>query len=203
MTSTHLDPDSPEGFSHGKVTFKAVVMSPSATDTALQVVCFPDQTLNQTYGGGTELVDAGFKGAIRDLRREDIFRGERLETLLLQPARQQIPARNLLLIGLGDPTMLTLDTLTAVGRVAAREAIKLNVWSFCFAPSLKDAGLSLFDASEVSVALARGMTQAISRAQTLHARGLQQDFLLEEVIFLAGTQHFESSLKGLRTAFGK
>ena len=197
------DPSAPhaESFVHGGVTFKAVAVSPSQTHTALQVVCFPDQTLNQTYGGGTELVDTGFKGAIRQLRREDLFRGERLETLLLHPASQQIPARNLLLIGLGDPASLTLQALTSLGRVAAREAIKLKVSGFSFAPSLKDAGLSLFSAAEVSVALATGMMQAISSAHVLHERGLLQDFALEEITFLAGPQHLAHSLDGLRSAF--
>ena len=201
MSTSHLSPDNAHTFAHGKVRIKAVAQSPSATDTELQVVCFFDQTLNQVYGGGTELVDAGFKGAIRELRSEDIFRGERLETLLLQPQTHQIPARRLLMIGLGDPAQLTLDTLQAVGRIAVREAIKLNVWSFSFAPSLKDAGLSMFEASEVSVALAQGMVRAIAQAETLHARGLDASFLLEEIVFLAGPAHLENSLKGLRAVF--
>ncbi|RYZ68834.1 MAG: hypothetical protein EOP05_15760, partial [Proteobacteria bacterium] len=68
---------------------QAIPVSPSEAESPLQVVCFFDQTKNQNYAGGTELVDQKFGGAIRKLRAEDHFRGELLETLLLTPPNHE------------------------------------------------------------------------------------------------------------------
>lgn len=91
---------------------------------------------------------------------------------VLTPHATQLPARRLLLVGLGDPARLSLEALGGVGRVAVREAIKLEEPSFCFAPSLKDAGFGGFPAADVSTALALGMVSAIATAQALAERGL-------------------------------
>lgn len=184
---------------HNDVKFQVIPVSPSSTVTPLQIVCFFDQTKNQTYGGGTELVNHHFNDAIKMLRAEDHFRGELLETLLLTPTENQIPAKKLLMIGLGDPNTFSLDTMASIGRVAVQEAVKLNVESFSFAPSVKDAGIAAFDAGEVSVALAKGMTKAIHSSKYLADKKLIPVFNLKEIILLAGPQHVENSQAGLKS----
>lgn len=185
---------------HRNVRFQAIPVSPSETDTPLQVVCFFDQTKNRTLGGGTALVNAKLGGLIEAVRADDLFRGELFETLLLTPERTHLPARRLLLIGLGDPDRLDLAALGVVGRVAVREAIKLGVPGFCFAPSLKDAGVSTFPAADVSTALVHGMTAALAAAEALTDRGLAPAHALAEIVLLAGAQHLENSQAGLRAA---
>lgn len=185
---------------HNNIKFQVIPVSPSSTETPLQIVCFFDQTKNQTYAGGTELVNDHFNGAIKEMRANDCFRGDLFETLLLTPAEGQIPAKKLLLIGLGDPEKLSLDTITSVGRIAVQEAVKLNVESFSFAPSIKDAGLTTFPAGDVSIALAYGLIKGIDSSIKLKEAKLIPQFNLKEIVLLAGAQHVGASQAGLKTA---
>ncbi|RYZ98127.1 MAG: hypothetical protein EOP11_21090, partial [Proteobacteria bacterium] len=179
-----------------------VPVSPSETNSPLQMVCFLDARKNQSYAGGTEAVDAKFNGAIKALRAADHFRGDFLETLLLHPLKAQIKADKLLLLGLGDPELLSLPRLESLGHLAVMEAIKIGVPAFSFAPSLKDAGLSLFSAAEVATVLSRGMLRALHSAQALAEQGLLPKISLREIIFLAGAAHLTSAQEGLSAAFG-
>ena len=182
------------------IRFQSIPVSPSETNTPLQVVCFFDQTKNQVYAGGTEAVNEHFGGAIKKLRAEDLFRGELLETLVITPRNEQIPAKKLLMIGLGDPAAFELETMRSVGRVAMNEAIKLEVANFCFAPSLKDAGVASLPAADVSFVIAEGMMQALNAARILAARELIPEVKVNEVIFLAGAAHLTESQAGLKKA---
>lgn len=188
------------GFIYKNVKFLAIPVSPADTATDLQVVCFFDQSKNQNYSGGTEAVDRSLNGAIKDLRANDYFRGARLETLLLTPMANQIPAQKLLLLGLGDPETFSSEVLESVGRLVIQEAIKLNVANVAFAPSLKDAEFSSKATSDVSTLVAQGMMHAISSMQILAEKKLVSAFALKEVIFLAGLQHLENSQLGLKKA---
>ena len=185
---------------YGKVKFQTIPVSPSETHTPLQVVCFFDAKKNQAYAGGTEAVNEHFEGEIKRLRADGHFHGDFLETLMLTPGKQQIPAEKLLLMGLGDPATFDAEKMKAVGRVAMNEAIKAGVPSFCFAPSIKDAGISSSPAGDVSVSLASGMVLALKSAQALSERGLLPKVKLEHAIFLAGPQHLEGSQAGLKKA---
>src|SRR6185503_8883507 len=185
--------------SYGNVKFQVIPVSPSDTSTSLQIVCFFDQSKNQEYGGGTEAVNGHFDGAIKTLRAEDHFHGDFLETLLLTP-KGQIPAKKLLMIGLGDPDRFGVQNMEAVGRVAMNEAIKLDVSEFCFAPSIRDAGVTSIPAGDVTVALSRGMFSALKSAEVLFERGLIPPIRLAEAVFLAGPQHLENSQAGLKKA---
>jgi hypothetical protein len=184
------------------IRIQAIPVSPSETKTPLQIVCFFDQSKNQSYAGGTEAIDDHFQGAIKRLRADDLFHGERFETLLLTPSDGEIQANRLLLLGLGNPDTLLLESLEALGRVIIQEAIKLDVKGFCFAPSLKDAGFSALPAGDVSLALIKGMIRAIDSAQSLQERKLIPAIKLEEIVFLAGLAHVESSQAGLQKALG-
>jgi hypothetical protein len=48
-----------------------------------------------------------------------------------------------LVIGLGDEDHLSLDTMRVVGRIAAREAVRLKAKHVSFAPVLRDQGNDL------------------------------------------------------------
>lgn len=200
MTSSDIEKIKQPSHAYKGIRFQAIPVSPSDTNTPLQIVCFFDYSKNQTYGGGTEAVDKHFEGAIRALRADGHFRGDLLETLLLTPNKNQIPAQKLLMVGLGDPAQFNVDHMKAVGRVAMNEAIKLNVESFCFAPSIKDAGVSTVPAGDVTVSLASGMFAALDSAQYLAEKGLIPALKLKEAIFLAGPQHIENSQAGLNKA---
>ena len=123
------------------------VISPSETTTSLQIVYFFNFQKNQHYEGGTYAVNEHFGGEIHRICESGIFRGEALE---------------------GDPEELNLDFVELVGYTAAMEAVKLRVKDFCFAPSLKDAGIAMsFEKTDISKMLGRGMHRAITTSVTL------------------------------------
>ena len=184
------------------INYAVKVVSPSETVTSLQVVCFFDFTKNQHYEGGTYAVNQHFNGAIHEVRQSGIFKGNELETLLITPVLKQIPAHKLLLMGLGDPDTLNLDLFNRVGYSVVLEAVKLGVSNLCFAPSIKDAGLSGFAASDVSKALVQGMNSAVEAITILHQKNLAPDILLKEVLLLAGQPQADNAYRGLQEAFG-
>ena len=181
-----------------KIQFKAIAVSPSKTTTPLQFVCFFDQTRNQHYAGGTELVDLALKGRIRKLRSDDVFRGRRFETLLVTP--YELDAERLMLIGLGDPDTLALEDLEAIGELLVKEAAKLRIDTFAFAPSLKDANFTKFETDAVSASVVRGMHKGIRALRHLEASGLIEPIVLREIVFLAGAAHLENAQAGLSRA---
>ena len=183
------------------VSYGVKILSPSETVTSLQVVCFVDFDKNQHYEGGTYAVDEHFQGAIDEIRKSGIFRGIEMQTLMLTPMLKQIPAQKLLLIGLGDPDKLSLDLFTQVGYNVVLEALKLGVSDLCFAPSIKDAGLSGFAAADVSKALALGMNAALEATAILHQKNLAPEILLKEIYLLAGQPQGENAYQGLEEAF--
>lgn len=186
---------------HLGIRFQVLPIGPAMTHVPLQMVCFFDQTKNQVMEGGAADVDQHFNGALKKLRAADHFRGDLFETLLLTPQNKEIPADQILLIGLGDPADFSLERLEAVGKLIIHEALKLNMPMIAFAPSIKDAGISHFPAGEVSVAIATGMVKALQSAQALRESGLLPTLTLKEIIFLAGAKHVKDSQEGLRNYF--
>jgi Cytosol aminopeptidase family, N-terminal domain len=181
-----------------KPEFKVLAVSPSKTTTPLQFVCFFDQTKNQNYAGGTELVDLALEGRIRRLRADDCFRGHRFETLLISP--KTLGAERLMLVGLGDPSTFALHDLETLGELLVKEAAKLNVESFAYAPSLKDADFLSFATDDVSSAVVRGMHKGLRALHALAQAGLVAPLALREIQFLAGAAHLEAASAGLQRA---
>jgi len=184
------------------IEYNILVKSPSQTQTPLQIVCFFDFEKNQHYQGGTDAVNQHFSGEIDSLRRKGIFKGDFLETLLIIPKRSQIPAQKLLLVGLGDPLALSFDSLEKVGYYTFLEAQKLKVDSFCFAPSLKDAGVSLPEGLAVSKALPMGMSRAVAATRMLAEQNLGDEVSVQKIFLLAGEAQASHAYDGLFQAFG-
>jgi hypothetical protein len=185
------------------VRFNIKVTSPSETITSLQIVCFFNFPKNQHYEGGTYAVNEHFGGEIHQLRKSGIFRGAALETLLITPQLRQIPAHQLLLLGLGDPEEFNLDFVELVGYTTVIEAVKLNVKDFCFAPSLKDAGLVMsFEKTDISKMLAKGILRAINTSAILSQKNLLGPIALTEINLLAGQEQAKNAYLGLQQAFG-
>jgi hypothetical protein len=184
------------------VNYNTLVKSPSETTTSLQIMCFFDINLNDIYEGGTYAVNEHFKGAIHDTRKSGIFKGRALETLLIGPVSKQIPAEILLLIWLGDPGALDLNLMEIAGYTAVMEAVKAGVKDVCFAPSLKDAGITMsFKKKNLSQTLANGMHRAFTAAISLAKRNMLTPVVLKDIYLLAGQAHAENSYQGLKKAF--
>jgi len=120
------------------VTVQIKVQAPSGQDTPLQVACVFEYVegdlttppaLPAALNGMLHL-DQALHGLITDLRRTGRFKGHALETLLIAPPAGEIPAHQLLLIGLGDRKAFSPELMKRVGATGMREALRLGVTDY-------------------------------------------------------------------------
>ena len=87
-------------------------------------------------------------GILSALRNRGEFVGELGETFLFTPPKGSIPAKHFMVIGLGDEKDLSLDSLRVVGRIAAREAVRLKAKHVAWAPVIRDEGNSTIEVGQ-------------------------------------------------------
>jgi leucyl aminopeptidase len=104
--------------------------------------------------GATGAVDRALGGAIRDLIAGGDFKGKLNETAVLYP-RGAIPARRVLVAGLGKPGDLTLDRVRQVAATAARRA--RDVGARRFATIVHGAGIGGLEVEAAAQAVAEGV----------------------------------------------
>jgi hypothetical protein len=88
-------------------------------------------------------------GLLSALRNRGEFVGELGETILFTPANGSIPPKRFMVIGLGEEKDLSLDALRLVGRVAARQAVRLQAKHVAWAPIIRNEGNTTLDVGEV------------------------------------------------------
>lgn len=183
------------------VTIKVRMQGPYDIETPLQVVCYfrHKEGGDKTLGAAVEL-DKRLRGVIASLRDRKEFVGNELETLLLSPPDGTIKAKRLLLVGLGEEDMISLDKMEGVGRVALREAGRLGVNRAAFAPLIRDQGNGKFPTSDVAKSVLTGMLLAYDTEKRLVKEGLAKDFSLEEWVQEAGPQYFDETVAAARQA---
>src|SRR6266853_5261461 len=115
----------------------------------LQIIClFKHKDSGDTYQGAAKDTDAHLGGILSALRNRGEFVGEPGETFLFTPPKGSILAKRFMVIGLGDEKDVSLDTLRVVGRVAAREAVRLRAKHVAWAPVIRDEGNTAIDVGE-------------------------------------------------------
>jgi hypothetical protein len=129
------------------------------------------------------------------LRNRGEFVGELGETILFTPVRGSIPAKRFLVIGLGDEKDLSLDSLRVVGRIAAREAVRLKAKHVAWAPVIRDQGNSTIDVGEGDRAFVEQMLSAYDTEKRLQTEGLAPKFSIESLVIEAGPSYFDSAVK--------
>lgn len=106
-----------------------------------------------TPGGATGAVDRALGGAISELIVAGDFSGKLEETTVLYP-RGAIPAKRVLLVGLGEQDKFSLDTVRRVAAAAARAARKLRVTRYH--SIVHGAGAAGLDVSAAAQAVVEG-----------------------------------------------
>jgi hypothetical protein len=185
-----------------KVAIKVRMEGPYTADVPLQVVCYFKYTpegVKRMSGAPVEL-DKHLGGVIGSLRERGEFVGDDLETILIIPPQGSIPAKALLLIGLGDEATLSLEKMERVGRVAFREATRLGTKKVAFAPLIRDQGNSKIDTGDIETAVVRGMLLAYDTEKRLQEQGLGKPFTLDEWWVEAGPAYFEETVAGVKKA---
>ena len=100
-----------------------------------------------------------------------------------------------MVIGLGDEKDVSLDTLRVVGRVAAREAVRLRAKHVAWAPVIRDEGNSTIDVGEGDRAFVEQMLLAYDTEKRLQAQELAPTFSIDDVVIEAGPAFFDSAVK--------
>jgi hypothetical protein len=172
------------------------MIGPYTQETDLQIIClFKHKDSGDTYQGAAKETDAHLGGLLSALRNRGEFVGELGETFLFTPAKDSIPAKRFMVIGLGEEKDLSLDSLRAVGRIAAREAVRLKAKQVAWAPVIRDEGNTTIEVGLGDRTFVEEMLSAYDTEKRLQAQGLAPKFSIEDVVIEAGPSFFDSAVK--------
>ena len=153
------------------ITLSIKMVGPYMEPADLQIIClFKHKQTGDTYQGAAKETDEKLGGILSSLRNRGEFAGETGETFLLTPPKGSIPARQFMVIGLGEEKDLSLDTLRIVGRIAAREAVRLKAKHVAWAPVIRDEGNTAIDVGEGDRAFAEEMLSSYDTEKRLQAQ---------------------------------
>ena len=177
-----------------KVSIKMV--GPYTEPADLQIITlFKHKASGDTYQGAAKDTDEHLHGILSALRNRGEFVGELGETFLFTPPNGSIPAKRFMVIGLGEEKDLSLDSLRVVGRIAAREAVRLNARHVAWAPVIRDEGNTALDVGEGGRAFIEQMLSAYDTEKRLQAEALAPAFSVEDLVIEAGPTYFEDAAK--------
>jgi hypothetical protein len=172
------------------------MIGPYTQDADLQIIClFKHKDSGDTYQGAAKATDDHLNGILSALRNRGEFVGELGETFLFTPPKDSIPAKRFMVIGLGDEKDLSLDSLRVVGRIAAREAVRLKAKHVAWAPVIRDEGNSTIEVGEGDRTFTEQFLSAYDTEKRLQAQGLTPKFSIEDVVIEAGPSYFDSAVK--------
>jgi hypothetical protein len=174
---------------------------PATRETPLQAACFFEhQASGDLLSGGTETFNEKIGGLIKKLRDNGDFKGNELETLVILPPLATVPAKKILLIGLGDPMTFSAERMKKVGSVAVREAFKAGVDKLSFSPNVTDAGAKTVPVQEFDQKFIEGVLEAYKIQKELNKQKLVPDVTLTEFTLEAGELNVPSAAKAVEAA---
>ena len=178
------------------ITLSIKMVGPYTEPADLQIIClFKHKQAGDTYQGAAKETDEHLRGLLSSLRNRGEFAGEMGETFLFTPPKGSIPAKRFMVIGLGEEKDLSLDTLRIVGRIAAREAVRLKAKHVAWAPVIRDEGNTTIDVGEGDRAFTEEMLAAYDTEKRLQAQGLAPEFSIESFVIEAGPTFFDGAVK--------
>ena len=185
------------------IAFSVKMTGPSTQVSDLQIICaFRHKAAGDIYIGAMKDFDAKLGGLLSALRNRGEFVGDLGESILIAPPPGSIPAKLLLVIGLGDESSMTLDSLRPVGRVAAREAVRLKAKRVAWAPVIRDQGVATIEVGEGDRAFVESVLSAYDTELRLQAQGLAEKFTIAEWVIEAGPAFFDSAVEKIGRGIG-
>lgn len=142
--------------------------------------------------GATGVVDSALGGAIRDLIAAGDFKGKAEELVLLY-SRGAIPAKRVLVVGLGAQEEFSVDVVRRVAAVAARKARELGVTRYH--SIVHGAGTAGLDPAEAAQAVVEGSLLGSYRFDVHKTRQENQEPELEALTLV---QLDEASLPAIQ-----
>jgi hypothetical protein len=180
--------DGPHGM---KIGVKMVGPYGQATD--LQIICvFKHKAAGDTYIAAMKDLDDKLGGLLSSIRNRDEFTGEMGETIVFIPPTGSTLAKKFLVIGLGDESQLSMQTMRVVGAVALREAVRLEAAHVSFAPVLRDQGNDKLEVGACDRNVEEGACLAYDTEKRLQAQGLAHVFEVKDLTIEAGPTFFAS-----------
>lgn len=182
-----------------KLQVKQVV--PYAQDADLQIMCvFQHKPAGDQLLEAVADFDTKVSGMISGLRNSGDFQGAELETVVFTPAAGAVAPRQIMLIGLGPEETLSLEKMRRVGRVAAREALRLKATRVAYASALRDQGNNVLDTGDVAGAVVTGLLEAYRAEKKLQDQGRSPQASIDEWTMEAGPAFFAGTVKSVQQA---
>lgn len=174
---------------HLPIRVKAI--GPVQADTDLQIIClFKHNPSGDTMIGALDDLDQKLGRSISALRNRGEFAGDELETILIKPPVGSIHPKQLLIIGLGDESTLSVTKMGRIGTVAFRAAQQVGATHIAFAPTIRDQGDSVIPTGEVAASVIRNFILAYNTQQRMQREGLSKPYQIQDFIFEAGPQFY-------------
>ncbi len=184
-----------------KITVKAI--SPVAQAADLQIICIFKHSSDDKYIEAMQEINDKQRGFLSTLRERGEFVGELGETFLYTPPAGSIAPKRVLLIGVGDTQGISIERLRLAGRIAVREAVRLQAKNVSFAPTLRDQGTNVIEVGEGDAAVAEQVLLAYDTEKKLQAQNLAPQFSIDEWVMEAGTKYFDSAVAKVGAVIGK
>ena len=171
------------------------MIGPYTQEADLQIIClFKHKAAGDNYQGAAKATDEHLSGLLSAVRNRGDFTGELGETFLFTPPAGSIPAKRFMIIGLGEEKDLSLDSLRVVGRIAAREAVRLKARHVAWAPVIRDEGNSTIEVGEGDRTFTEQFLAAYDTEKRLQAQGLAPKFSIDDLVIEAGPSFFDSAV---------
>jgi hypothetical protein len=177
-----------------------LAQSPAETTTDFQIICLFQSTPANTLHGSLIETNEKLHGLLDQIRKPRLFNGDLGETILLAPSAGTLNAKRLLIIGLGDSATFTPDRMYLVGKIAFREANRLNVDHPFFAPTILDGGVTGFSTDLVAEQVVRGFRDALATETLLESKHASPSTFVKDFTFLAGAKNVATTQKGIDRA---
>jgi hypothetical protein len=187
------------------VPIQILAQSPADTKTELQIICLFRSTPANTLHGSLEETNTKLAGLLDRLRKQDLFRGELGETLLIASPphaleAKRLEAKKLLIIGLGDSESFAPERMQLIGEIVYWEAGRLGVAHPFFAPTILDGGVNKFTTGQVSENVAAGFLRAAATDSVLKAAHASPGPGVSALTYLAGAKNVASTREGIEKA---
>jgi len=183
------------------VSIEAAAWDGVMADVDLSFACMFTHEASAGIAGGLRHLDEAMAGKLTRLRQEGAFRGDLLETLLVDQPPATIVAKAVMVIGLGEPTAWTATVTARAAAAAVRTATQRRAVSAAFAPSLLDAGLTSRSTEDVARSMMMAVMDAMGAQARVSSLGLAPEPSLQRWVFDVGEAHFDEATRQFEEAF--
>lgn len=182
------------------LNISTLVKGPGAVEAALVIAGFyMHETGEPELIGGAKQLNDGLEGLIMKVRTDGTFCGKVGKTFLFAAPPNTIPAKNVMLIGLGEKQKFTLDKMKTAGCMALRNAVAASFNDIAFASEVMDGDVTTFTTLQVAEAFTEGVMNEYMAMLSKNEKGIQ----ISSLKVLADPAHEADAKEGINMALAK